>query len=504
MIDLTGPVRQGGSTLYRLVTSVEDSESFRDFAEIKRMVFAPQLTWRPSADSSLNFRYEFMRDRRPLDRGNIILNGVPAEVPRSRRFGEEWEKADVKRHLFGIDLHHQIDSRWSLSTKTFLEFGRADDFQARPLSVTSEGILTRRADGSRDRNSGTYLLSGILQGNVSTGALDHNLAFGVDNRDLHSDRRFVRDPARVTLDVFNPVYGLLAPAGDEDLLFTHALDRQEWGLFVQDQISVSERFSWLLGGRVDRFKEANLYTGSLASRSNNLAWKTAFNPQVGMVYNPTADLALYASYAESFTPNTALDDEGNVFDPRESRQFEIGFKTALIGDRVHTTSAYYHLKETNVLESVNGVLMFVGGQQSRGFEVDVSTQPVDGFNIIASYGYLDPEFLSGRFAGNMPRNTANHSGSLYTSFERNRFGVSGGANYRGDRFVGSGNVFTLNAYTIVNLGAWYYVPWNGRQVKLQLNVKNLTNEIYYHSGGTLRLSPVPWPRRFITTIAFDW
>ena len=504
MIDLTGPVREGSSTLYRVVSSVENSDSFRDFSQIDRDVFAPQVSFRPGINSSLNLRYEYMRDRRPLDRGNIILNGVPADVPRSRRFGEPWELGDFRRHLFVGDFVHQINDRWSLSTKTFVELGTGDDFQARPLSVTEDGILTRRSDGSRDRNSTTYLLSGILQGNVSTGIVEHNLTLGIDNRDRQSDRRFVRNPAQVELDIFNPVFGLLAPAGDADLLFTHDRDELELGLFVQDHIGFSEHFSLLFGGRLDRFKQANLYTGALANRSNDLPWKTAFNPQVGAVYNPTADLALYTSYAESFTPNTAFDDEGNVFDPREGRQFEVGFKTALNDDRVHTTVAWFDLKETNVLESVNGVLMLVGEQQSRGFEVDISTQPVDGLNLIASYGYLDPEFLTGGRAGNMPRNTANHSGSVYASFERNRFGLSGGAYYRGQRFVGSANMYALDPYAVVNLGAWYYIPWNDRQMKLQLNVKNLTDAIYYHSGGSLRLSPVPWPRQVVTTLGFDW
>ena len=56
----------------------------------------------------------------------------------------------------------------------------------------------------------------------------------------------------------------------------------------------------------------------------------------------------------------------------------------------------------------------------------------------------------------------------------------------------------------MNLGAWYYIPWNDRQMKLQLNVKNLTDAIYYHSGGNLRLSPVPWPRQVVTTLGFNW
>ena len=279
MVDLTGPVREGSSTLYRVVSSVENSDSFRDFSEIDRTVFAPQISFRPGADSSLNLRYEYMRDRRPLDRGNIIFNGVPADVPRSRRFGEPWELGDFRRHLFSGDFVHRINDRWSLSTKTFLELGRADDFQARPLSVTDDGILTRRSDGSRDRHSTTYLLSGILQGNVSTGTVEHNLTLGVDNRDLQSDRRFVRNPAQVELDIFNPVYGLLAPAGDADLLFRHGRDQLELGLFAQDHVSISEHFSLLFGARLDRFKEANLYTDALAARSNDLPWKTAFNPQ---------------------------------------------------------------------------------------------------------------------------------------------------------------------------------------------------------------------------------
>lgn len=66
--------------------------------------------------------------------------------------------------------------------------------------------------------------------------------------------------------------------------------------------------------------------------------------------------------------------------------------------------------------------MATGEQQNQGVELDVSGEILPGWNIIASYAYIDAEVTEDNTipVSNRLFNTPEHSASLWTTYEIQR------------------------------------------------------------------------------------
>lgn len=74
----------------------------------------------------------------------------------------------------------------------------------------------------------------------------------------------------------------------------------------------------------------------------------AISPRVGLVYLPMPDLSLYATYSQSFVPQSGQTKDGEAFDPITSKQWEAGVKKSFFNDRLSTSLAFYTLSKTNL------------------------------------------------------------------------------------------------------------------------------------------------------------
>lgn len=56
---------------------------------------------------------------------------------------------------------------------------------------------------------------------------------------------------------------------------------------------------------------------------------------------------LYASYSESFNPQSRLDRNGDILPPLVGEQYEVGFKHRSHGGRLLLTAAAFQIRQTN-------------------------------------------------------------------------------------------------------------------------------------------------------------
>jgi iron complex outermembrane recepter protein len=99
----------------------------------------------------------------------------------------------------------------------------------------------------------------------------------------------------------------------------------------------------------------------------------AFSPRVGLVYQTSDAVSLYASYSQSFNQVVGLSQSGSAFQPSRGTQYEIGVKTDFL-DRLSATLAAYEITQTNVVTSDPDNPDFeiqTGEQRHRGIELDV-------------------------------------------------------------------------------------------------------------------------------------
>ncbi|MEM0953800.1 MAG: TonB-dependent siderophore receptor [Pseudomonadota bacterium] len=548
LIDWSQPI--GDAAGLRLVASSQDAESFRDFYDVERDSVALSARVDLTQGTRIDLSYEWREEKRPLDRGSI---SVPTEtgrrivndfldVPISRRFGEPFEVSETEFDLYEVAITHQFSDAWSLTLAGAYQESTGFNLQARPRSVlvyaadasiTDSGFLTgvatpktvysepsdrvflsRQIDGSFNRSRETVFADLLVKGRFSTGSVDHRISFGGDYRQAdNASQRFVGATSNgITVPFFNieqPIYGSLPNDVDvEDTPFQGA-DQKDKGVFFNDYLELSDRFGLLLGIRYSDTDD-EFFFGSLTPGGTSAS---GWSPQAGLNYRLRDNVSLFASYSESFTPNRFItrNDRPVRADPEIGEQVEAGVKAEWFAGKLQTSLLIYSIEKINVIvgEEANGDTILADGQTSDGLEFSMVGQPLQGMNVTAAYAYTDSELDDGR----RPRNVAEHTASLYVSYEvqsgaLQQLGVAGGAYYSGNRFGDVNNPFNLGSYVVTDLSAWYTLPapafvQRDGTVRLQLAVKNLFDEDYYAAAGnTLRINIGP-PRTFIASVSFD-
>jgi len=521
LLDVSQPVTERFAL--RINASMHDSESFRDFTEIQRDVVALTGVFDVSDATRLDLSYEYRDESRPLDRGTIAVptpdgSRTIVDTPRSRRFGEAFEIFDTQFEFFSLDITHELSRTWQLRLAGAHETSDSDDIQVRPRAIlifdasapivdgfftapatpkpffedpTDRILLARRVDGSQDRRIDATYANAQLTGSVWTGSIEHLLSFSADYRESEESRFFGLNPNTdgITLPLFDinaPVYGTLSPGFSRG--FDTAVEDDEYGFAVQDHIRINENFSALLGLRMD-FVDAD--------GSGPLDRVDELSPQVAVSYALAPHIVLFGSYSEAFIPNiqTVVDLDGNVstsdpFPPEDSQQYEVGLKASLFEERFNLSMAAYDIDKENVVQGSGVDAILTEGQESRGFEISGAGQLIPGMNLVTGYAYTDASLPN----GNRPSNVAKHTFNTWLSYEfqdgRLRgLGVGGGAFHASDRYGDNANTWRLGDYTLLDVSAWYNLPFTFRgrdpslPTRLQFSVKNLTDETWYSASG---------------------
>jgi len=299
------------------------------------------------------------------------------------------------------------------------------------------------------------------------------------------------------------------------------VDDEEWGVFFQDIISWEDHVHLIVGGRYgqfDRFIERE--NGAEPDETTDDAHDGTFVPRVGIVYQPTPSLSLYASYTESFVPNGASTDNLVVSmcpcDPEEGVSYELGLK-AEIGE-FQLGLAVYEITKENVLQiffepgQLRLIQDAIGEVKSEGFELDLSGQLTENLNVLASYGYTNIRVVDNpsnpALVGNELRNVAPHTGRIFLSYDADNWlpglAFGGGIHYVDQRFGDNNNSFTVDSYTTGELFVRYGRPLGDGELTAQVNLYNLTDETFYLGARDGNGVLVGRPRHLRATIAYQF
>jgi iron complex outermembrane receptor protein len=463
----------------------ENSSSFRDFTDIERIFVSPVLTWKIGDRTNLYLEIEYLNDERPFDRGLVAIGESVADIPIERRLGEPGDVRQVEDFSIGYRLEHQLSERWILNNSFRALF--SDNYTQRfePRSLDEEtGILEREfriTEGTRS----SYVFRTESASEFTTGSVQHNLLLGVDWTRVLFDERGFRERPTVPINIFEPEYG--APIPDAELSFDTEIRTNSLGFYAQDLMSLGDNWKLLMGARWDSVNQTNQDTVAETDTEQD---DSAFSPNLGMVYQPNDELSLYASFSQSFQPNTATAADGSFLEPEQSTQYEVGIKGNFLEGRLTSNLAFYHLTKTNVgvTDPDNpDFLIPVGEQRSEGVEFDIAGEILPGWKIIANYAYTDAlitqgdEFTpSGNQFPNVPRNSA----SLWTTYELQSgdlkgFGVGIGSFFVDERSGDIENTFRLSSY--LRTDALFYYRSNNLQASL--NIHNLFDVRYFESSG---------------------
>lgn len=429
-LDFSGPLTEDGSLLYRLNALYRTEDSFQDYENnFERFSIAPTLTWRISDRTDLTLNLEYIEDNDPYVTGTLAFGDSLADVPLERGFNNPDNTIEKESLNVGYTLEHRFSDSWQLRNQFRYTFGRFD-YGVFPLLRSldeSTGVLNRIFANQSDEVD-TYTLYTNVQGKFNTGPLEHNLLFGVDlsREESQGVSRLDFNPAFFTpINIFNPDY-LAVPTPDlADLpIFPGATSFEtttnRLGIYLQDQIDILDNLILVAGLRYDTVDEerTSIVTGEVTSQYDD-----ALTPRIGIVYQPIEPISLYANYSRSFVPNFATDFDGNFLPPEEGEGFEVGIRGEIIENRLAATLAYFDITKQNVAtaDPINPFgSVATGEQRSRGIDFNLTGEISPGWNVVASYAYIDAEVTednNAEIVGNRLFGIPEHSASLWTTYE---------------------------------------------------------------------------------------
>ncbi|AJE23432.1 TonB-dependent siderophore receptor [Azotobacter chroococcum] len=487
-LDLNTPLDEAEDMLLRMNLAVEDNQNFRDYRSGERQFFAPAFSWDIDPDTRLLVQAEVIRNRQVFDRGVVAPEGRLSRVSRSAFFGEPDDgKIRNNNETLQAELERDLNPNWTLRLAGHYKQGRMNGYATEASSLAADGRTLNRDYRYRDFDWQDAITQLELRGRVLAAGIEHNLLIGTEYERYAKDERLLRSRPTATLDIYAPVYGKPRPPFSTGVggRSTHTNELvHSRSLNLQDQMRLGERLFALVGARYDHYEQRldNEVRGSRARQTQE-----EVTPRIGLLYQLTPKVGVFANAARSFKPNGGADAAGNPFEPEEGVGYEAGVKLDLLDGNLGMTLAAFHLTKENVLTADPNdpsYQMATGEVRSRGVDLQFSGRLGDALRVIGAYAYVDAEVTEDNTldTGSRLRNVPRHSGSLMGVYELHGglldgLELGGALNYVGER---SGNTedsgFELPSYTTVDLLARYRAS---DRLSLGLNLNNVFDRTYY-------------------------
>ncbi len=484
---------------FRINGAYEDSGSFRDTVESEKLALAPSLLYKITEQTSITYELEYVDQAIPFDRGIPVLAGI--DIDHSTFYGEPNDgPMDVAALGHQFTLDHQLNQDWTLSFgagyRTSSLEGYSTEIELSPgrqlLYVDGETVSRQRRYRDYDASDMSFRVE--LSGHVNALNIEHNILVGADTYDYELDSLQNRwrvgwgsGDTSYSINAYNPVYGQaaseLAPSQDR------TEEQTAWGIYFQDQLTLSENLKALVGLRYDKFEQdiTNHFNSDVASQS-----QSEFNPRLGLTYQLAEPVMFYVNYAEGFRPNSGADVNGAAFEPEKSESFEFGARWQSNDDTVVASFALFSTEKSNILTSdpVNsGFSMALGEAQSSGVEFDLTATLLENTELLVNYAYTDAhtnndminpdwgvDIPSGSRLINVPEHTANISLQHFTAVANYDLKLGMHVQYVGERLGETIDpTYELDGYTLTNLFGKVAV---NDKVSFNASIENIFDESY--------------------------
>ena len=555
--DLTGPLNDKKTLLYRLNLGYENTDGFRDLQGLTSYIVAPSFTYRASKQTQLNIDMTYVNHQGKLDRGVAVFgDGSLFSRPISATQSAANDYLRENSVNLSFALSHRL-AQGLLFNSTYLFSSYDEDL----LEHSQDNAFVKKADGKdnpslvlmrvtqRQRHFRNNNFNNYLTWDVTTGAMKHKLLVGYDhfNTQLAPGSSYIEAGGYLlrnggTAKTFNvkkssdylldenknprtnvPAFDLNSSAGNRYQDISKYIyeskdvkpsDQYTNGVYLQEQLTW-HKLQLLLGARMEWFTDVTQNKNGSESKTH----QHAFTPRVGLVYSVVPSTNVYATWIRGFEPQSVAvqsnPGSGGPFDPVESELWEIGAKGEYLNKRLSVTTALFSLRQKNTLYNagVSGqpdLMVPIGEELSRGVEFDVSGRILPYWSIMANYAFNVAEISKapeGTKDLNLQRpGTPRHSANLWTKFivpagMLRNLGIGVGLNGVSERKGQVGrreNVVAYPGYALLNLALYYKV----QEVQIQVNLNNALNKQYYISGYD-RLRSFPGaPRNINLTINY--
>ncbi|RUT69528.1 TonB-dependent siderophore receptor [Flavobacterium cupreum] len=530
--DVNTPLNDDHTALFRLNASYNTANTFQDFGYSKSYFAAPSFSYKVNDKLTLSVDAEIGNQDNsgmPL----IYLGGTPAAIGISnakdininykRSFlGDEFVTNTKTFNVFA-QASYKISDEWTSQSIFSSNSNKAAGPQTWFYLLPNEQ-LSRNAWNTNGKDNalefqqnfnGDFVLFGALRNRLLVGG---DLFYGTNKIGFQSFQNYAPydvvnyNGATPNYYDFNPINVNARLVGNgSNALYLSSASISTYSAYVADAISaIDDRLILSAAVRYDYFENKGTFDAASDTKPDSFS-QNAFSPKFGAVFQIIKDqLSVFGNYQNSFTNKGFLN--ANVggtlvmkqFDPEKANQFEGGIKVNAFQNKVSATVSYYNIKVKDIVTSdptLPNASIQNGTQFSKGFEVEVTANPIPGLNLLVGYSKNESELNDLRPITAGPENLINYWFSYNLQASKLKgLGLGFGGNYGDATFIynnGPGQTFELPSYSVVNAALYYDQP----KYRVSLKVNNLTDELYFNGYSTVNVQA---PRTMMGSVTYKF
>jgi outer-membrane receptor for ferric coprogen and ferric-rhodotorulic acid len=498
--DLSLALNEAGTVRARLVGEYNEGDSWIDMHSNQRETFYGTMDIDLSDDTTLWFG----AGRQSNSSDSPMWGGLPVwyadggrtDWSRSKTTSADWSKWDTSYETYFVNLDHNFANDWQLNLSYNRGERRGDSsllyLSGNPGRNGSSGMFSFPATYKTETTQDDY--SARVSGPFALLGRDHELAFGY----AHSEQDFDADQEQALTgfggvpnfddyegDFAEPVWGARSDYGYGEV--------EQRGVYAATRLNLTDDLKLILGARDSFYEKTSDDVG--AAPESKVDVDNEITPYAGVVYDLTENVSAYASYTEIFLPQSVRDASGQQLDPITGENYETGLKFEFFDGRLNASAAIFQIKQDNLGQST-GVLIDPSnpmggyayeaseGATSEGFELEVSGEVAEGWNLSAGYTQFNAEDAEGDDVNTLYPTKLLRTFTTYRvpGIFNNKLTIGGGVNWQDSIYTyatnpaGNPEKIEQDAYALVNLMARYEITEN---LSAQLNADNVTDEKYF-------------------------
>ncbi|KAF1005602.1 MAG: Ferrichrome outer membrane transporter/phage receptor [Luteibacter sp.] len=489
-VDFGGALGQSGHWSYRLTGIYRDTDLDAHHTKERRVAIAPAITWKPDDQTRLTILASYLHDPdggvwSMLPYQGTLLPNPNGRISRGFYTGDTgFESFKRTQYQLGYEFEHVFNETWRFRQNLRVARNTTDYSSVQGLNLQADLHTLNRQTYTSSEELRTLNIDNQAQARFDTGPVTHTLLLGVDMQRLLWDN-FTRLGNAPTLDILHSDYrqAIAIPARFQDA----DQGQSQFGAYAQDQMRIGH-WSVMLSARRDaaRSDNDNHISGTWSRQTTQAnTWRA------GVTYLFDNGLAPYVSMSTSFQPTLGTDFRGSAFVPTRGRQKEIGVKYQPHGIDSYIALSAYELTQSNVTTPDPLHPNFntqTGEIRSRGAELSGTAVLADGFNVRASYSYIDSELTRAPLVvqGNQQAGIPGHQASVWADYTvhdgaLSGLGVGGGVRWTGKSFATVTNAVSIPSYTTIDAMVRYdlgraHTALDGW--RLAVNAANLLDKRY--------------------------
>jgi len=526
--DFNAPLSKEKNLYFRLNTSYATERSFQDAGFRKSFFVAPSLSYKVNNKLAFSFYGEITQAEQTNPMFLFLNRSAPQHSKNIKDLGYNYKLSFTSNDLtlqnptqnYRVEMDYNLSDTWQSQT---LVSKSSTSTKGYYTYLFDFGILENdtfsRFLNKQNEYTGTSDIQQNFIGDFKLGKLRNRVVLGLDYFSATSTSNGTGyafygnvtpqggangdDP--FTADIVETTAYPLSTAGVDAVLASQPVSDSKskyniYSAYASDVLNITNNLSVMVGLRLDHFDNQ----GSVSTSDDDYN-QTTLSPKFGILFQPVADkISVFANYQNGFT-NVAPSLVGNPADgpqtfksfrPEQANQIEFGIKTNIIKNKLNATISYYDIKvKDQVITDPSSPFNKIQGGEvySKGFEIELNANPVNGLNIRAGFSNNDSKVTksdNNEILNTRPLEAG--SKTLYNVWANYEipagklkgFGVGAGCNGASERFAinyASTGEFILPAYTVANASLFYQAD----QYRIGLKLNNAFDKEYYKGWSTI-------------------